>query len=491
MSAELLLATAATVVSLYAALFHAGVFALHRRAHDHAWAALAAASAGALSWGTALAYDARTFGETLLAQQIQCVGAPGLMLGGLRFTLVRLGVEAPRLARSASAVAAAVLVTSLAAPELLFDLSEGPRRALLGGRPLPQRFDVAPLGVLGIALVTAYSWAPLFLSARAFGRRRPGSGLLLACFGAATLAGISDAAVGLGLYDFPYLMPTGGYVALAGCFSWLLLRDLVQAMDESERLGLRLQDQARARADELRAIDLQLARGEQLAAIGMLAAGVAHEINNPLAYVSANLNQLRALWEDRSDSDEVKEILYECREGIARVGTIVSDLLRMARQGESESEVCDLGDVVRAVLPLVVREAGPEIEVVTDVGSPLPVFGNARLLGQVVLNLALNAIHAVPAAPDRPPRIELSAHASRGSAELHVCDNGPGIPNAVLGQIFEPSFTTKPEGAGTGLGLALTRLVVTRHRGEIEVESGPEGTAVTVRLPLVREGAAP
>jgi len=290
------------------------------------------------------------------------------------------------------------------------------------------------------------------------------------------------------VYDAPFLLGAGGYMAIAATLSAVLVRELVQAMDESERLGTQLHALAQTRADALRAIDLRLARGEQNAAIGMLAAGVAHEINNPLAYVSANLNQLRALWEEEQDPDEVKEILAETREGLARVGTIVADLLRMSRQGDGEREACDLGDIVRAVLPLVAREAGSAIEVAIDVESPLPLWGSARLLGQVALNLALNAVQAVPEAPNRTPRVELRACAARDGVELSVRDNGPGIPAEVLDQIFEPSFTTKPLGRGTGLGLALTRLVVTRHQGEIDVQSGPEGTTVTVWLPAAGGG---
>jgi signal transduction histidine kinase len=92
-------------------------------------------------------------------------------------------------------------------------------------------------------------------------------------------------------------------------------------------------------------------------------------------------------------------------------------------------------------------------------------------------------VHAVPEATDRAARVLLRARAARGGVEISVHDNGPGIPADVLGQIFEPSFTTKAQGRGTGLGLALTRLVVTRHEGEIDVQSSPAGTVVTVWLP--------
>jgi signal transduction histidine kinase len=141
--------------------------------------------------------------------------------------------------------------------------------------------------------------------------------------------------------------------------------------------------------------------------------------------------------------------------------------------------------VVRGLLPLVLREAGDTIEVVTDVQSPLPVIGHARLLQQAALNLALNAVHAVRDPNlQRPPCIEISAYGDHGRAALLVRDNGPGVPEALRARVFDASFTTRSEGGGSGLGLALTRLVVTRHGGTIDLESGSDGTAVTIRLPL-------
>lgn len=487
MSTEVLLATAAAVVSLYAALFHAWVFALHRQAHDHAWAALTAAGACSVSFGTALLYAAVWPADVLRAQQVQGLGAPLVTLGAVGFTATRLALDVPRMRRAAAIVCGTVFVLVAVAPELMFAADRAPRTTSAGDAAYLQH-DLTALGAATLTGMLVFFFTPLVLSLRGVRVARPGARALLVCVACWTATGILDTATGLGWLELPYLMPTGGYMALAVAFSAMLVRDLVVSMDASEQLGARLQDEMRARSDALRAIDLRLARGEQLAAIGTLAAGVAHEINNPLAYVSANLNQLRALWEDASDSgeadEEVKEILAECREGIARVGTIVSDLLRMARHGESESEACDLGDVARAVLPLLLREAGGRVEVVTEIESPLPIRGNARLLRQVALNLAWNALHAVPSAPRRAPRIVVSAKSVRGRAELCVRDNGPGIPPEVRERIFEPSFTTKAEGSGTGLGLALTRLVVTRHRGDVEVESSSDGTAVTVRIPL-------
>jgi signal transduction histidine kinase len=482
MGIEVLLATAAAVVSLYAGLFHAWVFALHPRAREHLWVAVTAIGACTVSAGTALVYTAADATTALHAQQIQIIGAPVVTLGALRFTACRLRFDAPLFLASPIAFAIVLVGIGIFAPGLLLATDRAPRETVVFSTRFLQ-FDLARTGAVLLGVSVIYFVSPLVLSARAFRRHDPHATSLLVCFALWTAAGLSDSAVGLGAYDLPYLMPTGGYMVVAVTLSAILMRDLASAMDESERLGAQLQDLAETGADALRAIDLRLARGEQHAAIGMLAAGVAHEINNPLAYVSANLNQLRAMWDEEHDPDEVKEILAESREGLARVGTIVADLLRMASQGDGERESCDLGDVVRGVLPLVAREAGASIEVAIDVASPLPVWGSARLLGQVALNLALNAVQAVPDAPDRAPRVELCVCASRGGVELSVRDNGPGIPPDLIDQIFEPSFTTKPIGRGTGLGLALTRLVVARHHGSIDVKSGPEGTTVTVWLP--------
>ena len=485
MGAEVLLATAAAVVSVYAALFHGWVFVQHRTSRDHLWVAVTSAGVAAICFGTAAMYVGRSAADALRAQQLQALGAPALTVGLLRFTASRFHVSAPRFLRSADVFFAGLAVLVLCAPRLLFEVDRAPARVSGLGVEFLQ-LGLSPFTKVLLAIALAYFFTPVVFCVRAHRRGEPGASSLLIALGFYFAAALNDSAVGLGVWGSPYLMPTGGYLALVLGISSILLRDFVLATDEAERLGARLQELARARADALRAVDLQLARGEQLAAIGTLAAGVAHEINNPVAYVSANLNQLRALVDDEEhDPEEVKEILAECREGLGRVGTIVSDLLRMARHGESDREPCDLGDVVRAVLPLVVREAGPAVEVVTDLQSPLPVIGHPRLLRQAVLNLALNAVHAVrEPGLARPPCIELSAYGDHGSAALSVRDNGPGVPEALRAQVFEASFTTKPDGAGNGLGLALTRLVVTRHGGTIEFDSGAEGTAVTMRLPL-------
>ena len=477
MHAQPLLATAAAVVGLYAGGFHAWVFALHRRALEHAWVAIAAAGACLCSAGTALLHVAATSTDVLRGQQVQGCGSPLVMLGAVLFTLEYFDRRAPRLRRAAIGYATTLLLLVLAAPELLLERP--------GDVATAHHFELTALGALSLAGLFVFFPVPLMVSLQAMRERQPGAAPLVASFTLWTFAGVLDTASGTGFLALPLVMPNGGYIGITLALSAILLRDLTRAMHESERRSDALQAEARERDDALRAIDLRLARGEQLAAIGTLAAGVAHEINNPLAYVSANLNQLRALVDDDSDPDEAKEILGECREGLARVGWIVTDLLRMGHHGESEREPCDLGEIVHALLPLLVREAGEAIELVADVQTPLPLTGHPRLLRQAALNVALNAVHAVrEPIPGRPARIALSAFAERGHAVLCVRDNGPGIPAALRAQIFEAPFTTKREGSGSGLGLALTRLVVRRHGGAIEIDSDADGTALTIRLPL-------
>jgi signal transduction histidine kinase len=482
MSAGVLVSTAAGVVGVYTACFHGWVFAQHRPAREHLWVAVIGASVALVCFGAALLAEHPTPAAALLALRLQIAGAAGVTLGVLRFGAARFRVAAPGLLRAADALCAATVLLGLAAPGLLLALDRPlrPSRGLAG--PL-EIFEFTPLAAALLVLLLACLAGAIGFAVHGLRRAQPGAGPLLAALLAWLAAAVLDSASALGLTDLPLLLATGGYPLLMATLSALLTRDLVGAMDDSERLGERLQRLAHERADALRAVDAQLARGEQMAAIGTLAAGVAHEINNPLAFVSANLNHLHALWkEEHADAREVEEVLGECREGLARVSGIAADLLRMARHGASEREPVDLSEVVRSVLPLVRREAAGRVHVEAALAPAAPVLGSARLLGQVVLNLVWNAIHAAGEAADGA-RVEVATRAGRGTAELRVVDSGPGIPAELLEQVFDPSIPASPLGRGTGLGLALVRLIVKRHGGEIRAESGAGGTCVRVRLP--------
>src|SRR5690606_7744902 len=244
----------------------------------------------------------------------------------------------------------------LLAPSWLMRLDRPPQ--IVQG--LAEPFQLHELTVLSQVLLLPFLVLHLvhvLYAERAVRRGEPGARPLLFALVVWLTAAVLDSLAVFGWTPLPVVLSAGGYPLLLTTVSGVLVYDLVRAMDEHERLGERLQSLAHARADELRAVDARLARGEQLAAIGTLAAGVAHEINNPLAYVNANLNHLQALWQEKQpDPREVEEVLAECREGLARVSAIAADLLRMARHGASEQRPVDLSEVVRSVLPMVERE---------------------------------------------------------------------------------------------------------------------------------------
>ena len=212
MGADVLLSTAAAVVSLYAACFHAWVFALHRRAHDHAWAALTGAGACLVSWGTASLFGASDASAAFRAQQIQSLGAPLVTLGALGFTATRLEAEIPRLLRAGSIAMGTIFTLTLLAPRLLFQIDATPNTIPIAGRPL-LHLELTALGGVALAMVLPLFLSPIVLCVRARMAGREGTTPLLIVVALWTAAGCSDTLVGVGLIDFPFLNPTGGYWA--------------------------------------------------------------------------------------------------------------------------------------------------------------------------------------------------------------------------------------------------------------------------------------
>lgn len=472
---------AAAWAGLCAGALHGWIFVQHRAARAHLWIAASALGMGVVSYAGARLYGPLGPAEVELLERLRLAGAALILLGFLRFTACHLELALGAALRAADALAAGIAALAALAPHgLLVSGVELVRIPALDLAYHQGRF--APTGLGVVAALLAESLAVAGLWVRGAWRGQAAARPLLPLLAVSLAAGVSDAAVGLGLYRAPNLL-AGGYLPLVLGLSVLLTRRLARSGADVERLARSLQRRAEQRAQELRARDLQLARGEQLAALGTLAAGIAHEINNPLAYVSANLNHLEELWEKQEDLDETDEILADCREGIERVRTIASGLVRMARRGDTRFEAVDVPEVVRSVLPMLRLEARGRVEIVERLEPVPPVHGNAHLLGQVVLNVALNAIQAVPPGDPSGHRVEIAASARAGQVELVVSDTGGGIPESLLLRIFEPFFTTKQSGEGTGLGLAVTRQIVTRHQGQIRVESGPDGTRVTVNLP--------
>jgi PAS domain S-box-containing protein len=240
---------------------------------------------------------------------------------------------------------------------------------------------------------------------------------------------------------------------------------------------------------ERKAIQEKLVQADRLAAVGTLAAGIAHEINNPLAYVVLGLQYLeRELPKLGGDPARVAEALTRLREvrsGAERVGTIVRDLKTFARADEIARGPVDVRSVIEAALRIADNEIRHRANLVREYDDVPPADGNSARLEQVFLNLLVNAAHAVS---DRDPRSsEIRLVLRRGDDETviaEVKDNGAGMSPEVLRRVFDPFYTTKPVGVGTGLGLPICRSIVETFNGRIELESEP-GRGTTARVVLM------
>lgn len=244
-------------------------------------------------------------------------------------------------------------------------------------------------------------------------------------------------------------------------------------------------------------IQLRLQISDRMASIGTLAAGVAHGINNPLAYVIANLeyvrSKLRGSWLELppSDAAEVRELVDESLEGADRVRRIVGDLRSFSRQSEERVQAVDLHGVIERALNMAMNEIRHRARVVLQL-EPVPkVMGTESKLSQVVLNLLVNAAQAIEAGAVEQNAITVRTLLDKhGRPRLEIQDTGVGIPEEYLRRVFDPFFTTKPVGVGTGLGLSISHRIVSEFGGEIGVESQHQrGTLVWVALEQARADA--
>ncbi|HVG59377.1 MAG TPA: two-component regulator propeller domain-containing protein [Hyalangium sp.] len=305
-----------------------------------------------------------------------------------------------------------------------------------------------------------------------------------------------------------YLLCTLGVggVAASG-YAWRVGRLKQRERWLQARVEERTQELARANSEldahlrTLRATQAQLVQAGKMAAVGTLAAGVGHEINNPLSYIISNLehscDELEALARLAEGSEplherlrEVQQVLREALLGSDRVRRIVRDLKTFSRQDEDTRGPVDLRAVLDSAAKMAAGELRPRAQLVRDYSPDVPpVEGNEARLAQVLLNLLINAAQALP--EGKPEQNEVRLVLKRGG-EGHVVaevrDTGSGIPPEVIGRIFDPFFTTKPVGVGTGLGLALCHAFISSMGGRIEVESQVgRGTLFRVTLPAAKE----
>ncbi len=245
--------------------------------------------------------------------------------------------------------------------------------------------------------------------------------------------------------------------------------------------------QVSAQEEDLVGMNMQLARSEKLASVGTLAAGVSHEINNPIGVIASKVKILRYRIADQDPPEALLLELDTIDKHVGRVSTITEGLLTFSRESKFELQPLMANDLVKEAADLVkVPYERAQIELRQRLSPQNPVVkGSANHLLQVLVNVLLNAKDA--SAPGT--EVQISSEEAKDSLVLRVRDQGTGIPAEDLQQIFDPFFTTKDVGHGTGLGLAISHRLVERHGGRIEVQSEPgEGTEFSIRLPLQSSG---
>jgi signal transduction histidine kinase len=268
---------------------------------------------------------------------------------------------------------------------------------------------------------------------------------------------------------------------LASAFDTMTVR-LRERTEEAARLYAETVQRNKELADansRLQATQAQLVQSEKLAAVGQLTAGIVHDVKNPLAVIKGLAEELR---EEPGLVEPVREQLTVIRDNAARANTIVSDLLKFARQSKPEMKPLDMRESVEAAVRLTEYLARKgNVKVIVDLPSRAAVgVYDPQQIEQVLINLIQNAIQAMPGGGMLRVNLSLAA----GAMAIAIADTGIGIPPENLTRVFDPFFTTKPEGEGTGLGLSVSYGIVSRHGGKIGVESKVgQGTTFTILLP--------
>jgi two-component system NtrC family sensor kinase len=263
-----------------------------------------------------------------------------------------------------------------------------------------------------------------------------------------------------------------------------MLQSLRQMRGDLEEWGRTLEEKVRQRTEELVAMQARVAQSERLASLGMLAAGVAHEVNNPLGGILA-LTGLTV--EDMAEDDPNRENLEEVIRQTERCRDIVKGLLDFSRQSKSHTELVDLNKVLEDTLFLLTKQAlFFNIKLVQNLAPDLPrVMADGSQFQQVFMNILMNAVQAME---ERGAIAIVTRHGTPDCVEVAISDTGQGIPPDQIDRIFDPFFTTKASGKGTGLGLSIAYGIVTTHGGSISVRSEVgKGSTFTIRMPIAAE----
>ncbi|MCU0755178.1 MAG: ATP-binding protein [Xanthomonadales bacterium] len=326
----------------------------------------------------------------------------------------------------------------------------------------------------------------------------------------------------------PWVIGVGGSLCGAG-LGWLLWRMLARSA-QMERLMQRRTSELVEAYDRARDSELMAMQAEKLSALGQMVAGVAHEINTPLGYISSNLQLLhdrlgtlalllerdqklietgmalarlspeqRLQWWHAAKAQhdahrqlaadggvaDLDAVTQESLEGLARLADLVQTLKNFARVDRAPVDHVQINDCIRDTLKIAHNVVKHRAEIELDLGELPELRVNPSQINQVLLNLVTNAAQAI----EGYGKVRIQSRADEEGISISVEDNGSGIPATHLHRIFEPFFSTKPQGEGTGLGLPIARKIIAEHGGSIEVHSTVgEGTRFVVRLPLLPAG---
>jgi signal transduction histidine kinase len=298
---------------------------------------------------------------------------------------------------------------------------------------------------------------------------------------------------------------------------------LRQQEEELRRHRDHLEDLVQEATRKLEHQQVQLIQSEKMASLGQMAAGIAHEINNPMSYISSNLNTLcdytqvllglQQLYQELEEAvvagvlqrveqvreriqalrrqeavdsivSDMQEVLEDSLEGTRRVDEIIQGLKMFARPDSGPPQLADVNKLLESTLKLVRNQLKYKCEVLCHFGSLPPLPCHSTQISQVFTNLLVNAAQAI----EEWGEIHITSRQEGAEAVVEISDTGAGMTPETLARLFTPFFTTKPPGKGTGLGLSICYSIINRHQGRIEVRSEPgKGSTFTIRLPVAPE----
>ncbi len=463
-----------------AAFFDLSLWLVRRQDRHHLFAFLASISAATFGIADTLQIAFGPGRSNAIAERIQYLALLGIAPSGVAFAAQlnqrRLGTKGLVLAATSAVLALLTIFTNL------FVSSSFEDRQLLTGQarcePLPG--PLAPV-FFAYVLICGFTTIASFIAYVRRARRLewcvvPGTLIFVA-------ASVNDVLVEFGVLKTGYFFIFGvGGLGLA--IAAVAIASHAGALESAEQATSNLAAAVEERTRELRDAQARLLQEHQLAALGRLSASIAHEINNPLAAIQANLSFLGESIPLSARNDGVDAALSESLEACQRASEIVKDLSTFARKRHSKAVRVRLASPITAALRFLSRAYPHASSVVTNLDEHVEVMADESRLGQVAANLLENALQAVDKpAPDRG-RVRVDVYRRGNAALLVVEDNGPGVPNELKSLIFNPFFTTKEVGRGTGLGLSICARIIGDHGGSIRVEDAEDGGArFVVELP--------